>query len=225
MPIGAANRLIQLEKEYYAGVHIFTTVGNGDDDIPLEQLVTTSNIEVFSIRGSNVGIGTTNPLVTFDIRSTDAIRIPKGTDAQRPVGKSGMVRFNTSTQQFEGYGNGEWTFLGTIKNQAGDTFILPEYLDNSDDKGLHFFTSNEERFIINRDGNVGIGTTLPRQKLDVQGNIYVDGNIGIGTTIPLKPLHIEQGAIFLNGNVGFGLSNPQYTVEVSGLLKADTLIY
>ena len=224
MPIGAANRLIQLEKEYYAGVHIFTTVGNGDDDIPLEQLVTTSNIEVFSIRGSNVGIGTTNPLVTFDIRSTDAIRIPKGTDAQRPVGKSGMVRFNTTTQQFEGYGNGEWTFLGTIKNQAGDTFILPEYLDNSDDKGLHFFTSNEERFIINRDGNVGIGTTLPRQKLDVQGNIYVDGNLGIGTTIPLKPLHIEQGAIFLNGNVGFGLSNPQYTVEVSGLLKADTLI-
>ena len=224
MPIGAANRLIQLEKEYYAGVHIFTTVGNGEDNIPLEQLVTTSNIEVLSIRGSNVGIGTTNPLVTFDIRSTDAIRIPKGTDAQRPVGKSGMVRFNTTTQQFEGYGNGEWTFLGTIKNQAGDTFILPEYLDNSDDKGLHFFTSNEERFIINRDGNVGIGTTLPRQKLDVQGNIYVDGNLGIGTTIPLKPLHIEQGAIFLNGNVGFGLSNPQYTVEVSGLLKADTLI-
>ena len=223
MPIGAANRLVQLEKEYYAGAHLFTTVVNATDATPLEQLVTLSNVNVLSIRNSNVGIGTTFPKVILDLQSKDAIRLPGGTDADRPAPRPGMLRFNTSVQQFEGYGNGDWSFFGAIKNKAGDTYILPEY-PNQDDKGLHFYTSNLERLIINRYGNVGIGTTLPRQTLDVVGTTIVMGNIGIGTTIPLKPLHVESGAIFMNGNIGFGQSNPQYTVDIQGDLKTDTLI-
>lgn len=223
MPIGAANRLVQLEKEYYAGAHLFTTVINATDATPLEQLVTLSNLNILSIRNSNVGIGTTFPKTVLDIQSKDAIQLPAGLDTDRPNARPGMLRFNTSVQQFEGYGNGDWSFFGAIKNKAGDTYILPEY-PNQDDKGLHFYTSNLERLIINRDGNIGIGTTLPRQTLDVIGNTIVMGNIGIGTTISLKPLHVESGAIFMNGNIGFGQSNPQYTVDIQGDLKTDTLI-
>jgi hypothetical protein len=36
-------------------------------------------------------------------------------------------------------------------------------------------------FLIRGDGNVGIGTQFPTEKLHVNGNIFVDGNVGIGT--------------------------------------------
>ena len=40
--------------------------------------------------------------------------------------------------------------------------------------------------------NVGIGTTNPRQLLDIQGgNVITNGNVGIGTTNPLYNLHIN----------------------------------
>ena len=50
--------------------------------------------------------------------------------------------------------------------------------------------SSNAMTIIN--GNVGIGTTNPRQLLDIQGgNAIINGNVGIGTTIPLYNLHIN----------------------------------
>ena len=44
----------------------------------------------------NTGIGTI----------TDPFSVPKGTTANRPVGiSSGVIRYNTTTEQFEGYSN------------------------------------------------------------------------------------------------------------------------
>jgi hypothetical protein len=41
-------------------------------------------------------------------------------------------------------------------------------------------------------GNVGIGTTDPNQKLDVEGNAVFSGYVGIGTTIPGAKLDVES---------------------------------
>ena len=63
-------------------------------------------------------------------------------------------------------------------------------------------------------GNVGIGTTTPRQLLDVQGgNAIVSGNVGIGTTVPLHSLHVGRQAFF-NSNVGVGTTAPQASLHV-----------
>ena len=64
----------------------------------------------------NVGIGTSSPSVKLDINSTDAIKVPVGTTAQRPTPANGMLRYSTTDNQFEGYADGAW---GAIAGGGG----------------------------------------------------------------------------------------------------------
>ena len=45
---------------------------------------------------------------------------------------------------------------------------------------------------------VGIGSTIPTNKLDVIGDTYISGNLGIGTTNPTAKLHIDGNAFRLS---------------------------
>lgn len=76
--------------------------------------------------GGNVGIGTTDPLVKLVVSSTDAMRIPGGTTAQRPAGAAGYVRFNSDSKMLEYHDGTQWvpsnvgqTPIGTIVPFAG----------------------------------------------------------------------------------------------------------
>jgi microcystin-dependent protein len=63
--------------------------------------------------GSNLGFNTSNAIYTIDCLTTDGIRIPKGTTAQRPVNSNdGIIRYNTSTSNYEGFSNNVWGILG-----------------------------------------------------------------------------------------------------------------
>ena len=54
-----------------------------------------------------------------------------------------------------------------------------------------------EVFYIDK-ANVGIGTTSPRQQLDIQtGHVILQGNLGIGTTLPSLPLAIHSTSAIL----------------------------
>lgn len=54
--------------------------------------------------------GTFTGDVTFN--TTTATTLPAGTTAQRPTGATGMVRFNSSLVQFEGYNGTSWGTIG-----------------------------------------------------------------------------------------------------------------
>jgi hypothetical protein len=47
----------------------------------------------------NIDLGTNN---------TGSLRVPNGTDAQRPTGSNGMLRYNTSSSKLEGYIDSGW---------------------------------------------------------------------------------------------------------------------
>jgi len=59
----------------------------------------------------HVGIRTSSPAYDLDAgSSTDAIRVPNGTTAQRPTAANGIIRFNTTTGKYEGCSDGS-TFV------------------------------------------------------------------------------------------------------------------
>ena len=60
----------------------------------------------------NVGLGTDAPLVSLDLRTTDALRVPTGTTAERPAPpQEGYLRFNSDLDCFEGYDGVLWSDL------------------------------------------------------------------------------------------------------------------
>jgi len=105
---------------------------------------------------AKVGIRTNAPDSTFHINSTDGLIIPVGTNGERPnPAYNGMIRYNTTTSQFEGYGPGSaWGSLGGVKDVDGDTYILAESSAGADNDDLQFFTAGQERMSINSVGDI-----------------------------------------------------------------------
>ena len=115
----------------------------------------TGNTERMTINSvGNVGIGTTNPGYKLDLNGD--LRIPQNYTAN---GASSRIWFTNSN----GYGNG-----------FGDTSICyvggPQF-NEQNGSYLRFSTGGmTDALCIRKDGNVGIGTTSPNQKLHIKGN-------------------------------------------------------
>ncbi len=154
-----------------------------------------SYLEVGS--GGRIGIGTSTPASSLDIFATDALHLPVGTSAQRPAEDlTGQIRYNTTTHQFEGFGdNSVWQGLGGVINAAQTTYITA-----TDGNFLNFFTNSLQRMTIADNGNVGIGTTSPSTTLAVEGNQYTSGSAFFGgaitatSTLTLSSLGLPAGS-------------------------------
>ena len=80
-----------------------------------------NNTHQFFLDGSAdaIGINTSSPVYELDMSgSTDALRLPVGTTAQRPTGATGIIRFNSTTGKYEACTDGS-TYVNLAT--AGDT--------------------------------------------------------------------------------------------------------
>ena len=149
------------------------------------------------------------------------LQIPYGTSSDRPISsQKGYIRYNTETNQFEGYGPGNaWGSLGGVVDIAQTTKILASANPSTTDGNLYFYTAGNERMRMNSSGNIGIGMTSPGYLVDIAGSLRITngnllathnsntignifttgGNVGINTTDPNVQLHVNGKAYFGNG--------------------------
>ena len=157
--------------------------------------VTKENDSKMVIKNNgNVGIGTTNPGAPLEIYK-------KGHNNDEKGGAIILSRF------VHGQDGG---------NQPNDTYrgscIWHEY--NGNDCMMFASSSNANPYtlspsmVLTNQGNVGIGTTDPNAKLDVNGNIYANGLIYLGTHVQ----HIGDN----DTKIGFN-GDDQYEVRVGGV--------
>ena len=124
-------------------------------------------------------VTSTSSNVTLSINSSDAIKIPVGTTAQRPSASSashfGYIRYNSTISSYEGFGAGNaWGSLGGVKDVDQDTYISAETSAGADNDQIKFYSAGIQRMIVDSSGGVAIGKDIPTQTLDVSGNILID---------------------------------------------------
>ena len=71
-----------------------------------------SNTLVIDATNNRVGVNSASPAVTTELVGTDAMLIPKGAVGSRPAGVAGYLRFNTTSNEFEGYNGTAWASVG-----------------------------------------------------------------------------------------------------------------
>jgi hypothetical protein len=149
-----------------------------------------------SVNGSNVGIGTTAPAYPLTLNNGS--------------GETGILTIDSGTSIYLAHGG--WS-MGAGKFGIGNASV-PTLVVSANANGG------------SSSGNVGIGTTAPAQKLDVNGNANVSGTLTAGAfTGTVSAGNVSLGTFGSNtgggnysfsGNVGIGMAAANFGLTLSG---------
>ena len=183
------------------GTAISLNIDGGD----IASAVVINKSPTVTLTGDVTGSGTLNNLANVSIAlslsssisptfqnltlsGNDSIKVPAGTTAQRNASAvNGMFRYNSTTNEFEGYQNNAWGAVGggtTINNNADNRIITGSSTAD---------TLEAETGLTYNAGTLAQGSG--DFTLDVSGNIILDAD---GTTISLKDGGTEIGQIGLD---------------------------
>jgi hypothetical protein len=169
----------------------YSYIGNNTTD-----LVSLSGGTMYLPGNGNVGIGTTSPSARLDVETASGgyaaviKNTTAGGDYLKMIGDSGNTVF-----EFGSGGTGGEGFINIYSDAVQKVLI--------DANGNSYFNG----------GNVGIGTTSPSAKLDVNGAQIIQSAAGFGTDG-------DQAALFLSNTANFGLSG-NFSGYSRNLIKSD----
>jgi hypothetical protein len=205
-------------------------VGGGDVDwdFLVYNAGNLKTIMTFDQSSASVGIGTTVPSTTLHVRdSASGVQITTETNSN--VG--GIALANTGT------GGLTWRILSSMNSSSygGSKFIIDQN------------ASGTAKLVIDSSGNVGIGTTVPNQRLSVQssggstsvitmlnssgsirGSMYLyanqSGSLYLNDSNGINKINLatEDVSYFNGGNVGIGTTAPTQKLSVAGVIQSTS---
>lgn len=183
--------------------------------------------------------GTTAPWgISFWIENSEKMSIyPNGQVSINGPGTGGTIRIYPTTDNEAGFG----LFSKTLNSSP---WIISQGGWNNPDNLV--FGNNGPKMLITKDGNVGIGTTIPTHKLEIQGKVRLTDRIVFGdpsgggagefiqnTSIASGSVHglsfysggMERLTINTGGSVGIGTNTPAYALDVNGAGHFSNNVY
>ena len=176
---------LDLSREWNGSIHYWWI--NLTENAPF--FIGINDIPVFAIStANNVGIGSTTPRAKLDVEGSVYVGNGNIGVASSAPGQKIDVTGTVRATAFIGDASGLTGIAGWTRSGAN----------------VYVTTSTD---------NVGIGSSVPRLKLEVQGGGYFSGNVGIGSSAPLRPLDVA-GVAYFNGNVGIGSTAPRASLDI-----------
>jgi len=137
--------------------------------------------------------------------STGALSISKGTTGQRPTPASGMLRFNTTTVEFEGYNGTAWASVGgaALSNDTSTaTDVYPLFANATTGTASTLFTGNA--FLLYKPST---GELKARVPVASNGIVVNSQTVATSYTIAAGFSAMSAGPITLSGGAVVTLSS------------------
>lgn len=184
--------------------------GTGVIDVDIVGSLSVDNVD---INGNDISTTDTNGNLTLTpngtglvvINKNTGLKVASGTEASRPTAVSvgdAVIRYNETTNRFEGTVNGSWTGLGGVVDIDQDTYIEAE--NTADEDVLRFYT-----------GDTGGYTAGERMRVSGAGLILAnDIPLTANAGITVDNIAIDGDTININGS----------TIQGTGNATAGTII-
>jgi hypothetical protein len=165
--------------------------------------VDTTNIEVTNVKAkdgtASASIANTSGYWTF--AGTGAFTTPKGTTGEQPgVPVTGMLRYNTSTNEFEGYSGSSpsWKSVGgsAISNDTStSTDVYPTFLTSTSGTASNIYTSNAKLLYKPSTGELKSEVPVAQNGIFVNAQT-IDTSYTVGTgfnAMSAGPVTVDSG--------------------------------
>ena len=135
---------------------------------------------------------------------TGAVTLAKGTTGQQPTGVAGMLRFNTTTTQFEGYNGSGWSSVGgaTINNITTSGTYYPLFASTTTGTALTIYTSSPNYVF-----NPSTSDLTSSQLIAGNGLILNNQTINTSYSVPATQSAMSTGPITLASGVSVTLNS------------------
>jgi hypothetical protein len=184
----------------------------GEDGSGADYRTPTLNLGVYVRGNGNVGIGTTTPTNRLHVVGAydgDGVRLVGSTSG--PIDPAYSLYDGPTARGSLGLAEAATAFSGSAS--PGDIVL------RADTGKLHLQTGTGAASLTISSGNVGVGTTTPVYRLDVNGEINATGLRINGTPISTGGSSQWTGTgniSYSGGNVGIGTASPKASLEVNG---------
>jgi hypothetical protein len=204
----AVNELTVSNAATGASPSISATGGDTNIDITLTPkgtgAVKTDNL---SLNGNTLAVTDTNGDLTLApdgtggliVSGTNSVTVPNGTTAQRDgTPASGMLRFNSDSDEFEGYNGTAWASVGgsAISNDTSTASdLFPIYVDATTGTAANVYTSNAQYLFKPSTGELKVKAPVASNGIVVNADTMTSNyTIDSGTNgLSVGPFTIDSG--------------------------------